>query len=143
MRIREIISTRVKHTCATILAILYLYSTVGATIYHHYCMGTLVSTSLLGSTGKNCEKCGMQKHATKKNKGCCKDVQACVKSADHHITPQLHYEIPVPSLFVIPHSQNLSQFYIPTSDLYTTVFVHSPPTPFSCPVFIRLQTLRI
>lgn len=64
-----------KKILASILAILYLTSSVGATIHLHYCMDKLINWSLTKSDGDKCDKCGMEKDG-----GCCKDEDKVIKN---------------------------------------------------------------
>jgi hypothetical protein len=67
-----------KKVFATILAVLYMASSMGATLNLHYCMGKLISWGLANHDSQNCTFCGMPKdtktehHMMVKN-GCCKD----------------------------------------------------------------------
>jgi len=74
-----------KKFLTTILAFVYLSTSMGATIHLHYCMGKLASWGLIDHEGKNCAQCGMVKKdfapqcvAGKMN--CCKDEHKLVKT---------------------------------------------------------------
>ncbi len=74
-----------KKFLATILAILYLATTTGATVHLHYCMGKLVEQNLWHNQKEKCGKCGMDKSETNDN-GCCKDEHKQLKlDVDHKI----------------------------------------------------------
>jgi hypothetical protein len=64
----------VKKVFALILSIVYLSSSVGATVHLHYCMDKLVNWSL-NDEGSKCKNCGMEKDGN-----CCKDEQKFVKN---------------------------------------------------------------
>ena len=64
-----------KKVFAFILAIVYLGSTVGATVHMHYCMDRLVNWTLKDE-GNKCNNCGMEK-----SDGCCKDESKFVKNS--------------------------------------------------------------
>ena len=75
-----------KKFLATILAFIYLTTSVGATINMHYCMDKLVAWGLGNeqSKAKACSYCGMvksteDKGCLKESKGCCKDEQKMIK----------------------------------------------------------------
>ena len=76
-----------KKFLATILAVIYLSTSLGATVHLHYCMDKLVAWGLgkEKTNGKSCPYCGMakttntDKHCGKESKGCCKDEQKTVK----------------------------------------------------------------
>ena len=57
----------------TILSVFYLLSASGATVYNHYCMGSLVDVSTSQSQDENCGNCGMDKSQNSEN-GCCSDT---------------------------------------------------------------------
>jgi hypothetical protein len=77
-----------KKVLATILACIYLSSSMGATIHLHYCMGKLASWGLINHESKNCARCGMikkspssqnaQNMAAKMN--CCRDEHKQIKT---------------------------------------------------------------
>ena len=69
-----------------ILAIVYLTSSVGATVHLHYCMNKLVNWSLKDEGGK-CKNCGMEKDG-----GCCKDENKFVKNnLDQNLTSTIQF----------------------------------------------------
>ena len=61
-----------------ILAILYLSTSIGATIHLHYCMGKLVEWGLWDKNGSICSNCGMEREPGSNNK-CCKDESKRIK----------------------------------------------------------------
>ena len=66
-----------KKFLTTILALVYLATSTGATIHLHYCMGRLFSWSLVDKDSKTCGQCGMPKsgkdaHCLSFKDGCCK-----------------------------------------------------------------------
>lgn len=75
-----------KKFLATILALVYLTSSAGATLHLHYCMDKLVAWYLSESNKKDkaCPYCGMpatseSQHCGKQASGCCKDELKQVK----------------------------------------------------------------
>jgi len=68
-----------KKFLTTILAFLYLSTSMGATIHLHYCMGKLVSWGLLNNSSTKCSNCGMEKSNNSVDKGCCKDEVKQIK----------------------------------------------------------------
>ena len=68
-----------KRFCLAILAILYLTTSMGATIHLHYCMGELVECSLWNKNSSKCSKCGMEKNPESTDNGCCKDEHRHIK----------------------------------------------------------------
>jgi hypothetical protein len=74
-----------KKFVASILAVLYLSTSLGATIHLHYCMGKLVSMGLVNHDSRNCDYCGMPKYSSYQNfqvvkNNCCKDEQHQLKA---------------------------------------------------------------
>lgn len=67
-----------KKLVSTILIILYLATSTGATVNIHYCMGEMYSVNLDHS--ENCGKCGMEKGEG----DCCKDETRLIKVKDSH-----------------------------------------------------------
>lgn len=76
---------------ATILAVLYLATTTGATVHLHYCMDKLVEQNLWHSEKEPCSKCGMEK-SQQTDKGCCKDEHKRVKVENDHYTSDIAFQ---------------------------------------------------
>ena len=62
----------VKKFLVSIIAVLYLGTSMGATVNLHYCMGRLTNWDLSIKETHTCENCGMVKSTSKKS-GCCED----------------------------------------------------------------------
>ena len=62
-----------------ILALLYISTSVGATMHMHYCMGKLVSRGFAQNDSEYSSDCGL-KESNQKNKGCCKDEKRFLKN---------------------------------------------------------------
>ena len=62
----------------SILALVYITSSIGATIHLHYCMGELANWDIGQNISKTCAKCGMEK-TDNENNGCCKDEKKFIK----------------------------------------------------------------
>lgn len=99
-----------KKLVAIFLLTIYSFTTVGATIHMHYCMNRLIGSSLYHSKESKCEKCGMQKSATK---GCCNDEHKFVKLEREHQTSQ-----PATSVSFL-----FTPIILPTFFIYDTVIV--------------------
>jgi hypothetical protein len=69
-----------KKFIVSILAILYLSTSMGATIHLHYCMGKLVDWGIWESSGSKCSNCGMEKSHNSRDQGCCKDEFKQIKN---------------------------------------------------------------
>jgi hypothetical protein len=75
-----------KRVLASIFAVLYLSTSLGASLHFHYCMGKLVSWGLISRESANCSFCGMPKNSIPdKNQvgknNCCKDDHKEIKTA--------------------------------------------------------------
>jgi hypothetical protein len=70
---------KVKRIAVTILALVYLSTSAGASLDIHYCMGKMVSAHLAFSPKQYCSKCGMKIAG-----GCCKDEFRSLKITDSH-----------------------------------------------------------
>ena len=74
-----------KKVLTTILAFVYLATSMGATIHLHYCMGKLTSWGLIDHESKNCAQCGMVKQSSASQSltakmDCCKDEHKQIKT---------------------------------------------------------------
>jgi hypothetical protein len=84
----------------SILAIIYIVASTGATMHMHYCMGRLADTGFFEQEGGHCALCGMEKTADEDN-GCCNDKEETVKiSIDQKssATTLFHFEQPFSTL---------------------------------------------
>jgi hypothetical protein len=61
----------VKKVVAIFFLVVYGFTSLGATVHMHYCMGEYVGWNLEHKENSKCGKCGMKEDA--KKKGCCKD----------------------------------------------------------------------
>src|SRR5258708_28019621 len=96
-----------KKVFATILAIIYLSTSMGATVHLHYCMGKLFSWSLTDKDSKNCGQCGMPKsamggHCLSFKDGCCKDKQAHIQIDKDQKATENAYQFITHSFIAIP-----------------------------------------
>jgi hypothetical protein len=137
-----------KKVFATILAVVYLSTSMGATVHLHYCMGKLFSWSLTDKDSKNCGQCGMPKssmggHCTSFKDGCCKDKHAHVQLDKDQKTTETAYSF----LALSPAALPMAAATIP--DIYVASFIagypttNAPPEPDKCPLFIRNRSFRI
>jgi hypothetical protein len=77
---------KMKKFLVTILAIVYLGSSIGATTHFHYCMDKLVNWDFGQAKKDKCSKCGANKPANYHKHGCCSDEYAAFKNGDQRIT---------------------------------------------------------
>ena len=126
-----------KKFIVTILALVYLVSSAGATIHLHYCMDELVNWSLSEKPANNCENCGMEKDG-----GCCKDEHHFIKSnidqktAESYIQLSQILAITGPTFFIIP-----SELYFSKKAIHATS--HVPPNSSDGDILIRNCVFRI
>ncbi|HMH20494.1 MAG TPA: hypothetical protein VK563_01905 [Puia sp.] len=137
-----------KKVFATILAVVYLSTSMGATVHLHYCMGKLFSWSLINKDKKNCDYCGMLKSSAKSHcmavkGGCCKDTHTIVKLDKDQKASESAYK------FFNRSFDTLAGNFVNLPDRYVTSFVvdhpttNAPPDPDKVPVFIRNCHFRI
>jgi hypothetical protein len=127
-----------KKAVVVILSILYLSSSVGATVHLHYCMDKLVDWGLSHnghSQSKKCGTCGMEKN-DKDNKGCCKDEHKQVKLENDHKAAD-NFQLQQ----LISPGVGPVFFELPTIDLPSATeeypISHAPPRSDAIAVYIR------
>src|SRR6186713_170724 len=128
-----------KKVFATILAIIYLSTSIGANVQLHYCMGKLFSWTLNEKGNKRCGQCGMSKtgkdiHCVVIKGGCCKDTQAFVKLDKDQKASESAYKI-------FAHSYDkVAGNFVDLPNLYLAALLisypktHAPPDPDKVPV---------
>ena len=103
-------TTTMKKFIVTILAVVYLISSAGATIHLHYCMDKLVNWSLSEKPGTLCDNCGMEEDGN-----CCKDEHHFIKSKTDQKTAESGIQlfqiaaIAIPAPFIITSELYFSQ----------------------------------
>jgi hypothetical protein len=137
-----------KKVLATILAIVYLTTSMGATVHLHYCMGKLFSWSLFEKDSKNCGQCGMPKnsmggHCMAVKDGCCKDRHTHLQLDKDQKTGETAYVFSDLSFIALPATMATSPD--PYEETYIAGYptTNSPPEPHKVPLFIRNCTFRI
>lgn len=138
-----------KKFVTTILAVIYLSTSMGATVHLHYCMGKLFSWSLTDKDNKSCGYCGMPEssmgrhYMAVKKDGCCKDKHARIQLDKDQKTTEDAYTFLGLSLIALP----VTTWQLP--DAYVTSYIvgyptaNAPPDPDKVPLFIRNCTFRI
>jgi len=129
-----------KRFLVLILTILYITSTVGATVHLHFCMGHLISTSLFSRSSNLCVKCGMEKHS--KKSGCCEDVKLTIKSDNKHLPSQLIYNSGYTFRSNLPRHNSFSEILLNADNSLQTIIRHKPPL-LNCPIYISIQNFRV
>lgn len=134
-----------KKVFATILALIYLSSSIGATVHLHYCMGKLMSWSLKDDAKASCTYCGMPKSSTKScetvGKCCCKDEHKVIKAEkDQKASEFAFHPLKFSSLATV-YLNNLSQTHL-HSQIIEHPVANGPPLQ-KVPVFILNCVFRI
>jgi hypothetical protein len=80
-----------KKVFTAILAIIYLSTSMGATLHFHYCMGKLTGWGLIDHGSNTCSICGMQTSGAKQHGvilkgGCCTDENKLIKNSNDQNT---------------------------------------------------------
>ena len=131
----------VKKFIVTILALVYIGSSTGATVYMHYCMGKLADWGLGHNKSKTCGQCGMEKNDEKDN-GCCKDENKFVKNTADQKIVESQFQ-----LIQIAVSLPVSFFEIPANDFRSVTeenpISHAPPRSNGIAVYILNRTFLI
>lgn len=139
-----------KKLLATILAVVYLSSSIGATVHMHYCMDKLVAWGFGNvNTGKDsCTYCGMgksagDKHCRAESKGCCKDSQKQVKLDNDQKPSEVSIKVekntaaiisPVFADYTFKYVSFLAEEYPPS---------HAPPQITHFPLYVLNCVYRI
>jgi len=130
----------VKKFAATILAILYLVTSTGATIHMHYCMGQLKSSGLWHTAKMKdaCPTCGMTK-----KKGCCEDKHTVLKVGKQY---DLQPSAVSATKFVAEPARHNFMNYSPaffTASLADYPLANSPPGVPTVPLYMAHCVYRI
>lgn len=139
-----------KKFLVTILALVYLTASVGATVNMHYCMDKLVAWGLGQEKPgkKSCPYCGMaktsqDKHCGKESKGCCKDEQKIVKlENDQKISDASFQFSQVPFESISPVFSDYSFEYV-SSLTEEYPLSHAPPRTQNVALFVLNCDFRI
>jgi hypothetical protein len=138
----------VKKVFVTILLAVYFFTSMGATVHLHYCMGKLFSWSLTDKDDKNCGQCGMPVknnggHGLSFKEGCCQDRHAHIQLDKDQKTTEDVYKFLTPTFIALPSATTtLPDLYI-ASYIVGYPTTNAPPGPDKVPVFIRNCTFRI
>ena len=125
-----------KKAIAIFFLMIYAFTSVGATVHMHYCMGNFVESSLTENKNATCKKCGMKEVANKK--GCCKDEVKEYKLKLDQNTNNIADVVKIFSapLFIKPiDSNNNFEFYSNISNINYCKY-HPPPN-------IYIQNLQV
>lgn len=139
-----------KKFLVTILALIYLSTSVGATVYRHYCMDKLVAWGLghEKTDKKSCPYCGMtkssqDKHCIKESEGCCKDEQKIVKLENDQKISEASLQLSqIPAVVITPAYFDHSFEYV-SSLTEEYPLTHAPPRTENVSLFVRNCVFRI
>ena len=137
-----------KRLLTTILAFLYLSTSMGATIHLHYCMGKLASWGLINHESKKCAKCGMVKKAAPSQgvtakMNCCSDEHKQIKTdKDQKLSSSEFFKYIVLSQAIALNEtalQNVHAVSISTEFPNT----NAPPLSGKLPLFVLYRNFRL
>lgn len=115
---------------ATILAILYLSTSMGATVYLHYCMGKLVGWNVWHSSNSKCGNCGMEKSHDSMSDGCCKDEYKQIKNDKDQKLPAYSAQLSKTIIEIAAH--NFPNYSISLPLILCQEFPKANAPPRSC-----------
>ena len=138
-----------KRFLVTILMLVYLSSSVGDTVYRHYCLDRLVAWGVgQEKDGQNtCPYCNMAQtgnngHCNKQVKGCCHDEYQQVKIEKDQKTVDEGFKLAKPDLPTVTHSPFTFSIVFVYSPALAYPTTHAPPTG-KITLFIRNCVFRI
>ena len=129
-----------KKFLVTILAIVYLTASSGATINMHYCIGKLMTWDLSPKKNATCGTCGMGKTG---HKGCCKDEQKIVQiDKDQKIAESTFRFLTLSPEIITVAYYNLPTVYS-SSVIIENPVANAPPGLNTVPIFLLNCNFRI
>lgn len=136
-----------KRVVASILAVLYLSTSMGATVHLHYCMGRLVGWGLVDHESRDCVSCGMAKDAPMSGcsvgmKNCCHDEHKHIQNdrAQKPVQTWIEWNL-APALLPLPVSGSIVPMAIaPAID---RPVANGPPLVGLVAIFLRNCNFRI
>ena len=137
-----------KRILASILAFLYLSTSMGATFHMHYCMGKLISWGLIDHVSKACMTCGMYKETGGRenlltSNSCCKDEHKEIKTdKDQKVTPVEYQFFKLSPDATATKLLSLPSFLIP-SIIIENPRANAPPLVNERPLFLLNRNFRI
>lgn len=137
-----------KKVLLSILAIVYLSTSMGATVHLHYCMGRLVSWGLTEHSGESCGFCGMEKmpvsgESSVGTKSCCHEESMQIRNDKDQKSAQEVIQVitAAPSVAELPQPQWLDAVIF--SAVKAQPVSHGPPLTAWVPVYLRNCNFRI
>jgi hypothetical protein len=137
-----------KKVIASIFAVLYLSTSMGATVHLHYCMGRLVAWGLLEHSSNNCTYCGMQEKTMPEGcfvgmKNCCHDENKQIRNVKDQKKGQELFEVLWVAPAVAHRPQPVWMNPMVASPLLSRPFSHGPLLMGPVAVFLRNCNFRI
>jgi hypothetical protein len=137
-----------KKVLATILAFIYLSSSMGATIHLHYCMGKLASWGLINHESRNCTRCGMVKktsgsqHMAAKM-DCCRDEHKQIKTdKDQKLVPFEFFKYNNFSQAIVLNEHALQGVQVSSVSIEHPN-TNAPPLSGKLPLFVLYRNFRL
>lgn len=132
----------------TILALVYLVTSMGATVHLHYCMGKLFSWSLVDKDSQNCDECGMPKNGKDARcvsfkDGCCKDTQTHIQLDKDQKATENNYVFSALTVAALPMAVTTLPDHYVVAYIAGYPTTNAPPEPNKVPLFLRNCTFRI
>jgi len=137
-----------KKCLAAILAVLYLSTSMGATVHLHYCMGQLAAWTLQDPTADGDFLCGMPQIPA--SGGCSLAQKDCCRDEYHQIKTGTDQKLGSTALGIVkgsaaaatlPRAVAISPYVTPLA--LTVPAANGPPINSGVPVFLRNCTFRI
>jgi hypothetical protein len=137
-----------KRILTTILAFIYLSTSIGASVHLHYCMGKLISWGLINHDGKQCATCGMPKNCIGQQwvtviGDCCKDEHKPITvDKDQKPTEATYKCFDLLVDMAAVHFANPADGYV-AAYLVGYPTLNGPPIHLKVPVFLLYRNFRI
>ena len=125
-----------KKFITVILTVLYVFTSTGATLQMHYCMGQLADWGVGHIKSESCGKCGMKK-TNEKSGGCCKDEYKVFKNDNHKKTAEnVLQDLQLFAVSLPPWPVTIQTNYFPGVKAAHPMS-HAPPGRYNVAVYIR------
>jgi hypothetical protein len=136
-----------KKVVASILAVLYLSTSMGATVHLHYCMGRLVAWGFIDRESRDCASCGMEKMDAMPGcsvgmKNCCHDEHRQFQNDRAQKPAQSWVEWNLMPALAMPSYRDWNEPVVIAPAIAGPV-AHGPPLSGRIPVFLRNCNFRI
>jgi len=129
----------VKKTVTFLVALLYLFSSVGATVRLHYCMGSLADRGIGYDKSVLCPACGMNEE---ESEGCCKDEHHFIKNKVDQKAGTFVYDMTMITEAAVLYSSFGWEPAHSGRPVIPTVFSNALPSHLP-PVYLLVRNLRI